>query len=136
MAKIPTKRHTKEELGNLQARSAMEVNPMAPGSVAMDYAKQVASPIFIAIVYLLALSTPAFFLLSEAVEGGRLYQESSIIAMGVLTTLAFLASTLLFFRKKLSRHHAAFSLLFVFASAGIVIWLAGKHPTLLDTLGL
>lgn len=136
MAKIPTKKHTKEELGELKARSAMEVNPMAPGSAARDYARQVAHPIFIAIVYLSSIATPIFFLLAEFIDGKQPFQSTSIYAMAVITGLALLLVILLFFRKKLSRHHSAFALLFVLASIGIIVWLTSKDPILADKFGL
>jgi len=117
MSKIPSKKHTQEELANLRARSAMEV---ANGAIVETYQKQLASKFVVVLGYALPLIAPLWALL-EKVSDSRGCEMSDIFVMAVPILCAFALVIWIVLKRALSRHHAAFiAILCLFCSFPIV----------------
>ena len=106
MSKIPTKKHTGNELSRIKAQGAIQMNQ----NVAQHYTKQLANKFSITLGYLLPLLTITWWIITKARTETQLdgFLVRDIFIMVIPIFLALLIALWIAVKRVLSRHNAAF----------------------------
>jgi len=126
MSKIPQRKHSKEELSNLQASKAMQ---MAGQQVVNPYDKKQAKKPIVILGYLCALSAPLYLMILKF-QDKFTYEMSDLKIMVYGTLLAILIAAFIFFMRSLSRHHASFMIIIALISSFSMVYLVNQNSML------
>ena len=107
MPNIPNRKHSKDELSDLRARSAMQT---ANSPIAAVYNKKLANKVVVVIGYALPIIAPAWLLVKELTVGEG-YSLSDFYIMVIPIIIALILALWIAITRVLSRHNAAFILI-------------------------
>jgi len=120
MSKIPEQKHSKRELSNLRAQSAMQT---ANSSMAETYNKKIAHKGVVVLGYILPLVAPVWLIVKK-VANNTFYSIDDFYIMSIPIVLALILALWISLTRVLSRHNSAFiciiSLLCCFAIVSAV----------------
>lgn len=128
MAKIPSKKHSSDELSAIRSSVAVQQSAV---NMADTYNKKMVGKPLLVLGYVCALFSP-FWLLVLSLKGSASYGYSmtDVTLMAAFIVLAILVALLIFFKRTLSRHHSSFITIVALLSVFSIVYMLSKDKQL------